>query len=65
MTDAIAEAAEFEHQLPTAYAQGFARVRIVSVINPDHPGPLGLDRDSLEAVRAAQDAAEPAASVLE
>lgn len=53
MTDANAEAAEFEHRLPAAYSQGFAHVRVVSVINPDHTGPLGLDEDSLEAARAA------------
>lgn len=41
MTDATAEAAEFEHRLPAAYSQGFAHVRIVSIINPDDPGPLG------------------------
>jgi hypothetical protein len=41
MTDATAEAAEFELRLPAAYSQGFAHVRIVTVINPDDPGPLG------------------------
>lgn len=33
--------AEFEHRLPAAYSQGFAHIRILSVINPDDPGPLG------------------------
>ena len=49
MTDATSEAAEFEHRFPAAYSQGFAHVRVVSVINPDDPGPLGLARDSLGA----------------
>lgn len=66
MTDANAEAAEFEHRLPAAYSQGFAHVRVVSVINPFHTGPLGLDQESLDAVRAAAlRAATPAAVVLE
>lgn len=29
-----------EHRYPAAYSQGFAHVRILTVINPDDPGPL-------------------------
>ncbi len=42
MTDANAEAAEFEHRLPAAYSQGFAHVRVVSV----HPGLVHTDMAS-------------------
>lgn len=42
MIDPTTEAvAEFEHRLPAAYSQGFAHIRVVSVINPDDTGPLG------------------------
>ncbi|WP_295558800.1 hypothetical protein [uncultured Hyphomicrobium sp.] len=42
MIDPTTEAvAEFEHRLPAAYSQGFAHIRVLSVINPDDPGPLG------------------------
>ena len=42
--------AEFENWLPAAYSQGFARIHVVSAINPDDTGPLG---GSLEAIIAA------------
>jgi len=32
---------DHEHRLPAAYSQGFAYVRVASVIDPDDPGPLG------------------------
>jgi hypothetical protein len=44
MTDATAEAAEFEHRLPAAQSQGFAHIRVVSVIDPYSTGPLGIPR---------------------
>lgn len=47
MTDATAEAAEFEHRLPAAQSQGFAHIRVVSVIDPNSTGPLGLTRADL------------------
>ncbi len=33
--------ADNEHRLPAAYSQGFAHVRVLTVIDPDDPGPLG------------------------
>lgn len=39
-TTSTAEAA-LENRLPAAYSQGFAHVRILTVINPDDPGSLG------------------------
>jgi hypothetical protein len=41
--------AEIETRLPAAYSQGFAHIRVVSMINPNDTGPLG---GSLEAVIA-------------
>jgi hypothetical protein len=65
MTDANAAAAEFEHRLPAASSQGFAPVRIVSVINPYSTGPLGLDQDGLGAELAAPGIDTSVSPVLE
>ena len=42
MADPTADGvATSEHRFPAAYSQGFAHVRILSVIDPDSTGPLG------------------------
>lgn len=42
MLDPTAEAlATSEQRLPAAYSQGFAHIRVLTIINPDDPGPLG------------------------
>jgi hypothetical protein len=38
-TDGVATS---EHRFPAAYSQGFAHIRILSVIDPDSTGPLGM-----------------------
>lgn len=43
MTDAFSDAASVsESRFPAAYSQGFAHVRVVSVANPEDPGPLAV-----------------------
>ncbi len=44
MTEATSEA-EFEFRLPAAYSQGFAHVRVLTITNPDDPGPLAVPGD--------------------
>ncbi len=46
--------AAVETRLPAAYSQGFAHIRVVSVINPDDTGPLGGSLDSVIAADAAR-----------
>lgn len=31
-----------EHRFPAAYSQGFAHVRVLTIIDPDSTGPLGV-----------------------
>jgi hypothetical protein len=63
MTEATCEA-EFEHRLPAAYSQGFAHVRVVTLINADDVGPLAVpDKapvfEDREAAYPVADAKEP------
>ena len=39
---------ELEQRLPAAASQGFAHIRVLTVIDPDDPGPLGGLDDDLE-----------------
>jgi hypothetical protein len=55
-------AAASEHRFPAAYSQGFAHVRILTVINPDDPGPLG-GRDPVDITIEREDPFESAPTI--
>lgn len=53
---------EHEQRLPAAASHGYAHVRILTVIDPDHPGPLGQqDVKDLPTVSKTKDESGPRA----
>ncbi|HEX2839993.1 hypothetical protein [Hyphomicrobium sp.] len=51
MIDATSEA-ESDLRLPAAYSQGFAHVRVVTLVNADDPGPLTVPGEKRNAIDA-------------
>ncbi|WP_333793924.1 hypothetical protein [Hyphomicrobium sp.] len=53
---------EYEQRLPAAASHGYAHVRILTVIDPDHPGPLGQqDVQDMPSVSETKDESRPRA----